>query len=187
MGKRTPEPRERVPQDLYETPWVTVTALLPWLKPATRFVEPCCGRGLLAGWLKRAGHVLVEAYDLPTDARTARYETLDRGDAIAITNPPYWGVPDDLHALICNVSNQAPFWALLQHDWLANLGSGALAARARRIVPAGRARWFPGHSGMDNVAWVKFTRPSDEQTIFTFRDPRANVRPTLRGARAKTC
>ena len=31
------------------------------------------------------------------------------------------------------------------------------------------------HSGMDNVVWVKFTRPSDEPTVFVFRDPQQTL------------
>ena len=105
---------------------------------------------------------------------------------MAITNPPFWGVSRDLHALICNVSDRAPFWALLQHDWLANVGSGELASRARLIVPVGRVKFIPDSpsSGMDNVVWVKFTRPSDEPTIFVFRDPQANVRPKVPASRS---
>ena len=185
MGKRTDY--ERVPHDLYETPLSAVTALLPWLEPATRFVEPCIGRGALAGHLKRAGHVLVAAHDLPDDARVMRYGALEGRGVLAISNPPFWGRPRDLHALIANVSDQATFWALLQHDWLANAGSGVLASRVRTVIPVGRLKLIPNsrHSGMDNVAWVKFTHPSDEPTIFVFRDPQANARParTLRKPR----
>ena len=104
---------------------------------------------------------------------------------IAITNPPFWGMPRDLHALIINLSDQAPLWALLQHDLLANVGSGELAPRARRIVPVGRVKFIPDspHSGVDNIVWVKFTRPSGEPTIFVFRDPQANVRPKVPASR----
>jgi hypothetical protein len=179
MGKRTPDQRERVGQDVYETPWPTVSPLLSWLRPATRFVEPCAGPGKLARWLKLAGHVCVGCYDLPDDARVKRYDLAE--GAIFVTNPPYWGKARELHALIVNLSDQAPLWALLQADWLANLGSGELAPRVRRIVPAGRAKWFEDspYSGMDNVAWVKFTTPSDAPTIFVFRDPLANIRPSV--------
>jgi hypothetical protein len=177
MGKRSDY--GRVQQDLYETPAQVVAPLLPWLEPATRFVEPCAGRGLLAGHLKRAGHALVAAHDLPDDARTKRYDALKDEDVIAITNPPYWGQPENLHPLIVNVSDQAPFWALLQHDWLANVGSGELRSRARRVVVVGRVKFIRDSpsSGMDNVVWVKFTRPSDEPTVFVFREPLANKRP----------
>jgi hypothetical protein len=177
LGKRSDY--KRVPQDLYETPLSAVTALLPWLEPATRFVEPCVGRGALAEHLKRAGHILVGAHDLPDDARVMRYSAFKDDNVVAISNPPYWGRPRDLHALIGNVSDQATFWALLQHDWLANAGSGEIGSRVRRIVPVGRVKLIPDSpsTGMDNVVWVKFTRPSDEPAVFVFRDPQAKPRP----------
>ena len=148
MGKRTDY--ERVPHDLYETPLSAVTALLPWLEPATRFVEPCIGRGALAGHLKRAGHVLVAAHDLPDDARVMRYGALEGRGVLAISNPPFWGRPRDLHALIANVSDQATFWALLQHDWLANAGSGVLASRVRTVIPVGRLKLIPDSASFRN-------------------------------------
>jgi hypothetical protein len=106
MGKRSD--CGRVPQDLYETPAPVVAPLLPWLEPATRFLEPCVGRDLLAGHLKRAGRVLVAAHDLPDDAHEALRRPPGQ-DVIAITNPPYWGQPENLHPLIVNVSDQALF------------------------------------------------------------------------------
>jgi hypothetical protein len=115
-----------------------------------------------------------------------RYDVLKDEDVIAIFNPPYWGKPRDLHVLIGNVSDHTTFWALLQHDWVAKAGSGALASRAQRVIPVGRVKFIPEspHSGMDNVVWIKFTRPSGEPTIFAFRDSQAGARPAraLRGS-----
>ena len=161
-----------------------VTALLPWLEPATRFVDPCIGRGALVGHLKRAGHVLVAGYDLPDDARHAHYAAFEDENVIAISNPPCWGRPKDLHTLLANISNQTTFWALLQHDWLANLGSGEIDQAENRSGRKGEVNCDSPHSGMDNVVWVKFTRPSDEPTVFVFRDPQANARPLRAKARA---
>jgi hypothetical protein len=75
---------------------------------------------------------------------------------------------------------------LLQHGRLANAGSGELRSRARRVVVIGRVKFIPDSpsSGMDNVVWVKFTHPSDEPTIFVFRDPQANVRPKVTASRS---
>src|SRR5271165_4292343 len=102
-----------------------------------------------------------------------RYDVLKDEDVIAILNPPYWGKLRDLHALIGNFSDHTTFWALPQHDWVANAGSGALASQLRRVIPVGRVMLTPDspHSGMDNVALVKFTRLSDEPTIFIFCEP----------------
>jgi hypothetical protein len=47
MGKRRED--GRVQQDLYGTPAPVVAPLLPWLEPATRFVEPWVGRGCSPG------------------------------------------------------------------------------------------------------------------------------------------
>ena len=81
----------RMPQDAYATPLAGVQPLLSYLDPQTRFIEPCVGEGFLVGYLKRAGHLLVSAYDLPHDARTKRYPEASDG-AIFITNPP-WSRP----------------------------------------------------------------------------------------------
>ena len=86
MGKRSLFPRIR--QDAYPTPAEAVAPLLPHLAPKTRFIEPCCGDGHLVGHLKRAGHMLVGAYDLPDDARVKRYDGLENG-AVFITNSPW--------------------------------------------------------------------------------------------------
>ena len=71
MGKRSDFPR--LPQDSYDTPASAVAPLLEHLAPQTQFIEPCVGNGSLVEHLKRAGHVLVGAYDLPDDARTTHY------------------------------------------------------------------------------------------------------------------
>ena len=68
------------------------------------------GLGALARYLNRAGHVLVADHDLPDDARVMRHDVLKDEDVIAIFNPPYWGKPRDLHALIGNFSDHTTFW-----------------------------------------------------------------------------
>jgi hypothetical protein len=89
MGKRSSF--ERRPQDAYPTPAATVEPLLPYLRPRTHFIEPSAGEGYLVGHLKRDGHVLVGAYDLPDDACTKCYREVDddcSDDGIVfITNP----------------------------------------------------------------------------------------------------
>ena len=142
VGKRSDY--ERVPQDLYETPMSAVTALLPWLEPATRFVDPCIGRGALVGHLKRAGHVLVAGYDLPDDARHAHYAAFEDENVIAISNPPCWGRPKDLHTLLANISNQTTFWALLQHDWLGEPGFGRDGAKGPKNCSGRKGEVHPG-------------------------------------------
>jgi hypothetical protein len=156
VGKRSSFARIR--RDKYDTPLAAATPLLPWLAPKTRFIEPCVGEACLAEHLIQAGHVMIAGHDLPDDARTMRYPAPD--GALFITNPPYWGRPNDLHPLIVNLSDQAPTWLLMSADWLFNQSSGPLTRRLRRIVAVGRVKWIPGSSwvGKDNAAWLLFDR-----------------------------
>jgi hypothetical protein len=134
------------------------------LDPETRFIEPCVGEGVLVGHLKRAGHVLVSAYDLPHDARTKRYPKASDGE-IFITNPPW--ARSVLHEIIVNLSSQAPTWLLLDADWMHTRQSIPFMPRLRAIVSVGRLKWIPGspHTGKDNVAWILFDRPDDRANI----------------------
>lgn len=156
MGKRSDF--ARIARDKYDTPSEAARPLLRWLKPKTRFIEPCCGEAVLAGHLIRAGHVLVSQFDLPDDARTMEYRISD--GELFITNPPYWGRPKDLHPLIENLSDQAPTWLLMSADWLFNASSGPLTKRLRCIAAVGRVKWIPGspYVGKDNAAWLLFDR-----------------------------
>jgi hypothetical protein len=84
--------------------------------------------------LTSAGHILVSARDLPTDARSARYD-IPPG-AVIITNPP-WSRPV-LHEIIVNLSDQAPTWLLIDADWVHTQQAIPHLPRLRMIV--GRAR-----------------------------------------------
>jgi hypothetical protein len=155
LGKRSDFPR--LPQDKYNTPREAVLPLLECLKPRTRFVEPCAGAGHLTGHLKRAGHILAGAYDLPDDARTKRYDV--RGADCFITNPP-WTRPT-LHELIINLSDQAPAWLLIDADWVHTRQSIPFLPRLRKIISIGRVRWTPDSpfDGKDNCCWCLFDPP----------------------------
>jgi hypothetical protein len=104
---------------------------------------------------------------LPDNARSKTYDTT--GTDAFITNPPFWGRSADLHPLIENLSDQVPTWLLMSGDWLFNRSSAPMMSRLHKIVTVGRARWIPGspHSGKDNCAWMRFTRPSDQPTILS--------------------
>ena len=141
MGKRSDGVFARMPQDAYATPVAGVAPLLPYLDPETRFIEPCAGEGVLVGHLKRAGHVLLSAYDLPDDARTKRYSEAC-SDVIFVTNPPW--ARDVLHPLIVNLSNQAPTWLLIDADWMHTRQSIPFMPRLRAIISVGRLKWIPG-------------------------------------------
>jgi hypothetical protein len=172
MGKRS-EGFTRFPQDAYQSPIEAVRPLLPHLSPGTAFVEPCCGEGKLIAHLVGAGHTCVGRYDLPCDAREHRYR-LEAGD-IFITNPPW--KREVMHPIIVNLSDQADTWILLEWDWLATLQSGPFGARMRKIIPFGRLKWVPGteHLGKQNHAWVLFSRPVLEPTIFIPRQMAATA------------
>ena len=138
MGKRSDFPR--FPQDKYDTPLEAVMPLLEHLKPHTQFIEPCAGDGYLIGHLKRAEHVCIGAYDLPShDARVTRY-AVEGADAF-ISNTP-WRV-DIMHPIIANLSDQAPAWLLLYSDWLFTKQAIPFLPRLRDVVAIGRVRWIP--------------------------------------------
>ena len=168
MGKRSNF--ERTPGDLYNTPATAVQPLLRWLRPHTRFIEPCHGNGDLARVLEAAGHHCLYSYGLPIDAREHDYGVSP--GVIFITNPPFWGRPNDLHPLIENLSNQAQTWLLMPTDWLFNKSSFPLTRRLRRIVAVGRVKWVPGsrYTGQDNAAWLLFYRYGRRAT-FIGRSP----------------
>lgn len=145
--------RER---DNYPTPFKAVEPLLPHLRPRTRFIEPCAGAGFLVEHLVRAGHMCVAHFD--DDAETKHYRELGPG-VIAITNPP----PDrgPMHAIIENLSNQAPTWLLVDSDWLFTQQAVPYLPRIQDVVVIGRMRMIEGtkYAGFDNYCWIRFGRP----------------------------
>jgi hypothetical protein len=166
MGKRSEFPR--LLQDAYQTPTEAVAPLLPHLSPCTRFIEPCCGEGRLIRHLQAAGHLLVDSFDLPNDARKTRYQIPE--DAIFITNPPWRR--EVLHPIIVNLSDQAPTWLLIDADWSHTKQASPYLTRLRMIVSIGRVRWIEGspYDGKDNCAWHLFERPSPcPMTLFVGR------------------
>jgi hypothetical protein len=167
MGKRSDFPR--VPQDRYDTPAPAAAPLLRHLRPRTNFLEPCCGPGRLVEHLERAGHTCGGAYDLPVDARSHFYG-VERG-VVIITNPPW--ARDVMHAIIANLSDQAPTWLLLPGDWLFNVSSAPLMPRLRRVVAIGRVRWIADspHTSKDNCMWALFDPfAARRDTVFIGRE-----------------
>jgi hypothetical protein len=160
----------RIAKDDYPTPAAAVAPLLRQLRPGSYFVEPCVGEGRLIEHLVAAGHRCAGAYGWPEhDARTHRYR-LEPGD-IFVSNPPF--TREVLHAIIANLSDQAPTWLLLELAWLATLQAVPFLPRLRRIIAIGRVKWFPDseHSSLDDFVWCLFTRPSLEPAIFIGRQP----------------
>jgi hypothetical protein len=165
MSKRRPG----LPQherDEWSTPLKAAVPLLKLLAPNTKFVEPCCGDKQLIGHLVDAGHVCAGAYDLPVDARTARYDDVDP-DAIFISNPP-WRRRFEPNRIIANLSDQRPSWMCLYTDWLFCSHAVPYLPRLRVIAGIGRVQWVPNSEsgGYENAFWGLFDKP----------DPRATVR-----------
>ena len=160
MGKRSDFPR--LPRDCYDTPVAAAAPLLSHLAPGARFIEPCAGAGYLVGHLKRAGHILVGAYDLSNDARSARYAGVSDG-VVFVTNPPC--SRSVLHPIIINLSDQAPPWLLIDADWVHNKQAIPYLPRLKTIISIGRVRWIPNspYDGKDNCAWHLFDRPRPDQ------------------------
>lgn len=168
MGKRSNF--ARVERDFYATPESAVSPLLPFLRPGTRYAEPCAGDGTLIGWLGDGGHHCASAYDIEPqvctvwrhDARTRLVGNID----CFITNPP-WARPI-LHELIVHLSNQHPTWLLFDADWMHTRQAAPFLSRLRQIVSIGRVKWIPDspHTGKDNCCWYLFTAPSNVPALF---------------------
>ena len=105
----------------------------------------------LCGHLTAAGHVLVGSSDEELDARTTQYRIPE--DSVFITNPP-WDRPT-LHAILTNLSNQAPAWLLIDADWAHTRQSIPYLPSVRTIVATGRHRSIPGtkFTSKDNACW----------------------------------
>jgi hypothetical protein len=168
VGKRS-DGFERAPQDYYRT-WDrrAVVPLLPHLAPATPFVEPCAGDGVLIDHLELSGHRCVYACDIEP-----RRGDIRRADALKlrwrnrparglwITNPPW--TRDLMHPIIRHLCAQAPGWFLFDADWAHNVQARPLLPILRMIVSVGRVEWIEGsgQTGKDNVAWYYFDGTTD--------------------------
>jgi hypothetical protein len=105
---------------------------------------------------------------------------------IAITKPPYWGRPRDLHPLIENLAEQMFAWLLLPADWMHNIDSGELIrSRCRALQSVGRVRWFEStpHTSFENCAWhafglswIRADQPCFFRAVFPVRFPSSRRR-----------
>lgn len=172
MSKRNPG-HPRKPRDLYQTPPEAVAPLLPFLKPGTRFAEPCAASGLLVDALVAAGHVCAWAADiqpLRDDVHENDATTCGLGAAeVFVTNPPWRR--DLLHDIMVNLSNQAPTFLLFDSDWAYTKQAKPFHPRMRKIITVGRVRWiFEGSktAGFDNAAWYELGPPMANPTTLFF-------------------
>lgn len=170
MGKRSSF--ERVPRDFYPTPCAAVTPLLPHLSVRVDYAEPCAGNGALIDSLAVAGHCCVFASDIEPRAegmheRDAR--SLELKPPLFITNPP-WERPT-LHAIIVNLSRQAPTWLLFDADWMHTRQAIPYLPLLRKVVSVGRVKWIPDSlfTGKDNCCWHLFDANGDAAVEFIGR------------------
>lgn len=176
MGKRSPGQFERKPRDLYPTPDEAIWPLLPYLKPGTRFIEPCAGDGRMIEALQIAGHVCVGAFDIEpqdecikrNDATTwKRAPNIIYDDFMLITNPPWRR--SILHEIIVNLYRQHPTWLLFDADWMHTKQAIPFLSGCHKVVSVGRVKWEPDskHQGKDNCAWYLFAdRPRRSEIEF---------------------
>lgn len=156
MGKRSEF--ERRDRDFYPTPREAVLPLLPFLRPGTRFCEPCAGDGALIDHLTAAGHHCAAAWDIePQRADIERHDALQRlvGNIDCfITNCPWDRTI--FHALLLHLSDQHPTWLLIDADWMHTRQSAPFIPRCEAIVSVGRVKWIPGSkmTGKDNAVWL---------------------------------
>jgi hypothetical protein len=75
--------------DVPQTPFEAIVPLLPYLPAPSRILEPCCGGGLLAGYLRGQGHTVFERdIQFGFDFLAHEFPCWDAIDAI-VTNPPF--------------------------------------------------------------------------------------------------
>lgn len=175
---------ERRKNDTYDTPAHAVAPLLPFLPPATRFVEPCAGKGDLVRHLQAAGHVCTGAFDIEPrepahdiehtdywpsgkiaqrDALTFKADKWHYPVDMIITNPPW--TRDILHALIMHFYWQRPTWMLWDADWKHTEQALPYLPMIKKTVSVGRVRWIEGSKDKsnDNCEW--YFMDSTQHTI----------------------
>jgi hypothetical protein len=165
LGKRSDF--ERRPRDLYKTRDPRATAALaPFLKPMTRYVEPCAGDGALIALLGSLGHICIAASDIEPlapgiqggDARQLR--RLPAEAECFITNPPW--ERSLLHAILAHLMRLGPTWALFDASWAFSAQAAPLLRHCEAIVAVGRLRWMlgepedKGDDPKDDCAWYRF-------------------------------
>ena len=164
MGKRSNF--ERREADFYPTPRAAVLPLIPYLRGIHTFAEPCAGDGALVRHLESFGLRCVYAGDIRTGQDALALDHYSAADAI-ITNPPYRYSTDRprtrrlLHDLIKHFLGTfpaAPFWLLIDLDWVATLQAVPYLPYCSDIVIIGRLRWIEGskYDGKDNYGWFRF-------------------------------
>tara|TARA_R100000808_G_scaffold3998_1_gene13503 strand:- start:917 stop:1462 length:546 start_codon:yes stop_codon:yes gene_type:complete len=176
MTKRAYQKFERNKRDFYRTPYKAVAPLLPFLKPNTRFHEPCAGDGTLIKHLEKSGHICTCAGDITPVANDNPFADcgIQLQDALNlkkcngemfITNPPW--TRSILEPLIQKFVELSPVtWLLFDADYMHLKRAIPMLKLCRRIVSVGRISWFGGTTGFDNCAWYQFANSNDQPTEF---------------------
>ena len=171
MGRQSNFDRES--NDFYRT-WDTraVKPLLKFLRPNTKFIEPCAGAGDLIDQLQFHGHQCVYSCDIhpqrddivKKNAMNFTIPGMREKNVDYITNPPWRR--DWLHPLIFHLSNQARTWLLYDADWFHNkltTDGGTVPPEIRQrlalYISVGRVKWIENskHDYSKNVAWYMFS------------------------------
>lgn len=176
---------DRIPKDLYKTPFNAVLSLIPYLRRdgIKTFAEPCCGDGDLIRHLESFGLVCVSSGDITTGQNALDLTAADCNGAHAIiTNTPYKHPEDskgtrlarDLMRHFLSITPAIPLWLLIQHDWTANQNMAAFLKRCTDIVVIGRPQWILNSkckNGFDNASWARFdARHHGDTRFFNDRD-----------------
>lgn len=159
MGKRSNF--ERVDRDFYPTPYEAVIPLKAHLGYGFKYVEPCCGDGVLISHLGGSGCQFFSdiepkvPYAASMDFSRLSEEHV-RGSDYIITNPP-WD-RKILHPMIEHFCALKPTWLLFDADWLHTKQSSRFMPWLVKIVSVGRVKWIPDSkmTGKDNCAWHLF-------------------------------
>ena len=166
MGKRSDF--ERIPRDLYKTPFRAALPLRSYLQRADvkTFAEYCVGEGDLKRHVESFGLTCTYAGDIKDGQDALKLTVADlNGAQIGITDPPY-KYPEDperttrlLRDLIeHSLGLGIPFWFLIYSDWMLNRNAAPFLPYCTNIVTVGRVKWIEGtkSSGKDNCAWYRF-------------------------------
>lgn len=183
MGRRSDFKRR--PMDSYETPAAAVLPLVPHIRWARTFAEPCAGRGKLVHALE--SHGLKCAYQGDILYGEDALERTDYGVAghygtpdIIVTNPPW--TRQLMHPLLEHFMAIRPTWLLLDADWMHNQQAARYMPHCVNIVSVGRVKWMPdsGSTGKDNVVWMMFSAEHREGPHFYPRIPAPKRQPAAK-------
>ena len=189
---------ERRPQDFYPTPVKPTKILLPYLKPKTKFVEPCCGDGQLIRNLEAEGHKCTFASDIEDrgypDAAVKDGMLLTEADCKGathiISNLPW--KPNMLHPLLKHFVSLRPTWILLYTDWLFTEHPILFKGQIVKVVAVGKVKWIAEstHEGKENSGWYLFDKDHNGEIILIPKQVKARKgvlpkAPTASGTSSK--